>query len=102
MAHKEIPYDLTNFFLNRDKTMFYVNLSDTESRKRKLYDIRTEVRITEMHSRMILSSLKFYGLINYFYDKKFNSYVTEYTEKGIKMRKKIIEFQSLLKKLEVW
>lgn len=102
MSKKKVPYDMINYFLHRDKTLFFLGLADTQNRKKKIYDIRTELRITEQHSRMILNSLKYYKLIDFKYDLKFNSYVVEYTERGLRLRKKLVDFESTLKRIGIW
>jgi hypothetical protein len=94
---------MTNFFLNRQKTLFFINLIDLEKKKRKMYELRKECAISDTHSKMILKSLKHFNLIDdYYYDKEINSYVTKYSKEGLKFREKLLEMKDILEKTSIW
>lgn len=97
-----VPYDMTNFFLNRNKSMFFINLLDVEKKKRKIYDIRRESFLSNVHSKQILKSLSYYKLITYHYDVTKSSYVIKFTKLGLEVREQVLEFKKLLEKVDIW
>ena len=102
MAQKNIPYDMTNFFINRGKALFFINLYDVQRKKRTMYQVRSQSKISGTHAQMILSSLHCYGLLDYFYDSEIAVYVVKLTPKGMRLRKKLLDIFSLIKKYNIW
>jgi len=102
MVHKNIPYDMTNFFINKFKSKFFIDLIDLENKKKSIFDIRKENHISYIQSRMILKSLRYYKLLSdYSYSTDESSYKVKYSKLGLELRKKIMEIEELLKKIGV-
>lgn len=102
MPRKENSYDLSNFFLNRNKVIFYIRLQELKKRKIKFYNLCKENRISLHHGQLILSGFKESNLITFRYDNEFFSYVVSYTEQGKKLRDKLVDLKKLMEVLKIW
>jgi hypothetical protein len=96
------PKNMTNFFLCRSRSMFFVDLMFLQDKKKKIYDLRKEYAISDVYSKTILKSFKDFKLLDdCFYDKSINSYTVKYSEDGLKLRKKILELKSFFERLKM-
>jgi hypothetical protein len=102
MSQKGVPYDLTNFFLSRDKVFFYISLGDVENKKAKMHDVCRRYKISRQHMKLILMALKHYKLLDFRYDQQFKSFIPVFTEKGRKLREMLIAFIKFFEDMGVW
>lgn len=103
MSKKNVPFDLTNFFVNRDKSMFFVHLLEVEKKKKTLYQIRRKFNISRPHSKLILSGLFHFNLFDeYYFDSPTGKYIIKFSPQGLELRKKILEIKPVLEKIKIW
>jgi hypothetical protein len=99
---KRNPYSMKNFFLNKDKTLFYISLIDLQDKSKKFYDVRNQHNISNFTAIAMLSALNHNGLIDYDYEKARFTYYVKYTKKGNLLREETIKYIKSLMKLGLW
>lgn len=82
MNKKGSVYDLENYFFNKDKSIFYLRLGEL-SEKFIVLDLAKECKLSWFHAKVLLTSFKVNGYIDYTFNK---FYIVLYTDKGIVLR----------------
>jgi hypothetical protein len=102
MSKLGVPFDMTNFFVNRDKCMFFIHLKDVQNRKYKLYDLCKKTDISLKQSTFILKGLEYFGFIGVKYNSIFSSYIPVLTEKGNIVRNILIKLSKYMVDYDIW
>ena len=102
MSKKGIPYDITNFFLDKNKCLFYIDLKNVQDKKTKMYNLCKKYEMTKQHMKLVLIALKYYELIDFCYEHEFKSFLTVYTKKGLRLRHMLVNVSRFLKCIGVW
>lgn len=102
MAKKNESYDLTNFFLNRDKIIFYMRLKELSTKKIKFHILCKQCHLSLLHDKLILSGLKYNNLINLDYDSSHFSYDISYTVCGKKIHDYLVVVKEFLEGQKIW
>jgi hypothetical protein len=94
--------DMTNFFLNRDKVLFFIGLSDSALSSKIVYALRKKYKISLHQCQVIIKALEEYGLGKYYYDNDAGYYIFKFSNAGLHLRNELINIGSMLKRLDIW
>ncbi len=93
---------LTNFFVQKHKNKFFIDLWDNQENGVKYYEICKANKISKVHGSQILNALKKAGLIHFKYDQENFTYKITYTEIGVTLRNKLLEIQEIMWRNNIW